>query len=113
MISPTACRSGVFFPVFLYRELSGASAPNGNIGGTNPKQVGLGGFGQGKALGEVVFGDFAVAIGIFVNQVTSVEFDHEARDDHFDVDVRTADGREYDVKIDARSGKVRYVKRDD
>jgi peptidase propeptide and YPEB domain protein len=45
--------------------------------------------------------------------VTSVEFDHEARDDHFDVDVRTADGREYDVKIDARSGKVRYVKRDD
>ena len=46
-------------------------------------------------------------------RVTSVEFDHEARDDHFDVDVRTADGREYDVKIDARSGKVRYVKRDD
>ena len=46
-------------------------------------------------------------------RVTSVEFDHEARDDHFDVDVRAADGREYDVKIDARSGKVRYVKRDD
>ena len=27
-------------------------------------------------------------------RVTSVEFDHEARDDHFDVDVRAADGRE-------------------
>lgn len=46
-------------------------------------------------------------------RVTGVEFDHDRRDDHFDVEVRTADGREYDVKIDARSGKVRYVKRDD
>lgn len=46
-------------------------------------------------------------------RVTDVEFDHAPRDDHFDVEVRAADGREYDVKIDARSGKVRYVKRDD
>jgi len=39
-------------------------------------------------------------------RVTSVEFDHEARDDHFDVDVRMANGQKYEVKVDAKTGAV-------
>ena len=34
--------SRVTFADMISQNLSGASAPNGNIGGTNPKQVGLG-----------------------------------------------------------------------
>ena len=42
-VNTTGFKSGrVTFADMISQNLSGASAPNGNIGGTNPKQVGLG-----------------------------------------------------------------------
>ncbi|MFC2407066.1 MAG: PepSY domain-containing protein [Cardiobacterium sp.] len=45
--------------------------------------------------------------------VTDLEFDHDRRGDHFDAEVRDASGHEYEIKIDARSGKVLSKQRDD
>lgn len=40
-------------------------------------------------------------------QVTDIEFDRSlSQADHFDVEVRKPNGQEYDVKIDAKTGKV-------
>lgn len=39
-------------------------------------------------------------------RVTDVEFDRDYSGDHFEVEVIGKDGREYDVIIDAKSGKV-------
>ena len=39
-------------------------------------------------------------------RVVDVEFDHDRRGDHFEVEVRDAQGREYDVIVDAKTGKV-------
>ncbi|MDO4777067.1 MAG: PepSY domain-containing protein [Cardiobacteriaceae bacterium] len=38
-------------------------------------------------------------------RVMEVEFDHDWHGDHFDVEV-LAEGREYDVIVDAKTGKV-------
>ena len=45
--------------------------------------------------------------------VTEVEFDHDFNSDHFDVDVRGKDGNKYEVKIDAKTGKVLSQRIDD
>lgn len=46
-------------------------------------------------------------------EATDVEFEHGyTGDDHFDVEVRKG-YQEFDVKIDARTGKVLYKRRDD
>ncbi|WFF38813.1 PepSY domain-containing protein [Moraxella nasibovis] len=46
--------------------------------------------------------------------VKKVEFDHSRRlGAHFDVDVITAQGVEYDVSVDAKTGKVLKSKIDD
>lgn len=38
--------------------------------------------------------------------VNDVEFEHKLHRTYFDVEVRDNQGREYDVKIDAKTGKV-------
>ncbi len=38
--------------------------------------------------------------------VTDVDFEHDWNGDHFEVEVRSSDGRKYEVIIDAKSGKV-------
>lgn len=45
-------------------------------------------------------------------RVIDVEFDKDWNGDHFDVEVMDANGHEYDVVIDAKSGKVLSSKRD-
>lgn len=42
-----------------------------------------------------------------------VEFDRDFSGDHFEVEVIAADGRDYDVVIDAKSGKVLSKRIDD
>lgn len=56
-----------------------------------------------------------IAVGhIGDGTAVEVDFDHEEHQgSYFEVDVRAADGREYDVKIDARTGKVWSSKLDD
>ena len=40
-------------------------------------------------------------------QATEVEFDRSRnKPDHFDVDVRTANGQKYEVEVDAKTGAV-------
>ena len=39
-------------------------------------------------------------------RVTDVEFDRDFSGDHFEVEVISKDGHEYDVILDAKSGKV-------
>ena len=47
-------------------------------------------------------------------QATDVEFDRSRnKPDHFDVDVRTANGQKYEVKVDAKTGAVLSSKLDD
>ena len=47
-------------------------------------------------------------------QATNVEFDRSRnKPDHFDVDVRTANGQKYEVKVDAKTGAVLSSKLDD
>lgn len=45
--------------------------------------------------------------------VLELEFDHDRRGDHFDAEVRAANGRKYEIKIDARSGKILSKRLDD
>lgn len=46
-------------------------------------------------------------------RVTEVEFDRSWKGDHFDVEVFDENGLEYDVVIDAKTGKVLSSRRDD
>ena len=47
-------------------------------------------------------------------QATEVEFDRSRnKPDHFDVDVRTANGQKYEVEVDAKTGAVISSKLDD
>ncbi len=47
-------------------------------------------------------------------QATDVDFDRSRnKPDHFDVDVRTADGRKHEVEIDAKTGNVLSNRLDD
>ncbi|MBH5329490.1 PepSY domain-containing protein [Eikenella sp. S3360] len=47
-------------------------------------------------------------------QATEVEFDRSrTKPDHFDVDVRAADGRKHEVEIDAKTGSVLSNRLDD
>ena len=41
-----------------------------------------------------------------------VEFDKEYNGAFFDVELRDAQGREYDVRVNAETGKVVYSRRD-
>lgn len=45
-------------------------------------------------------------------RVKDVDFDYDDGYPHYDVEI-IKNGREYDVKVDARSGRVRSVRRDD
>lgn len=45
-------------------------------------------------------------------RVVDVEFDRDWNGDHFEVEVIAADGREHDITIDAKSGKVLSAKID-
>ena len=45
-------------------------------------------------------------------RVTDIELDRDDGRPHYDVEI-VKNGREYDVKVDARSGRVRSVRRDD
>ena len=47
-----------------------------------------------------------IATQAVAGTVTEVEFGHDYHSDHFDVEVRSNDGNKYDVKIDAKTGKV-------
>ena len=44
-------------------------------------------------------------------RVKDVDFDYDDGYPHYDVEI-VKNGREYDVKVDARSGRVRSVRRD-
>ena len=47
-------------------------------------------------------------------QATEVEFDRSRnKPDHFDVDVRTANGQKYEVEVDAKTGAVLSSQLDD
>lgn len=46
-------------------------------------------------------------------RVTDVEFDRDYHGDHFEVEVIGNDGREHDVTVDAKSGKVLSKRVDD
>ena len=47
-------------------------------------------------------------------QATEVEFDRSRnKPDHFDVDVRTANGQKYEVEVNAKTGAVISSKLDD
>lgn len=47
-------------------------------------------------------------------QATDVEFDRSRnKPDHFDVDVRTANGQKYEVEVDAKTGAVLSSQLDD
>ena len=47
-------------------------------------------------------------------QATEVEFDRSRnKPDHFDVDVRTANGQKYEVEVDAKTGAVSSSRQDD
>ena len=47
-------------------------------------------------------------------QATDVEFDRSRnKPDHFDMDVRMANGQKYEVKVDAKTGAVLSSKLDD
>ena len=47
-------------------------------------------------------------------QATDVEFDRSRnKPDHFDVNVHTANGQKYEVKVDAKTGAVLSSKLDD
>lgn len=46
-------------------------------------------------------------------RAVDVEFDHDWNGDHFEVEVIGTDGREHDVTLDAKSGKVLHKKIDD
>ncbi|MDO4643279.1 MAG: PepSY domain-containing protein [Cardiobacteriaceae bacterium] len=45
--------------------------------------------------------------------VHDLEFDHDSDGDHFDAEVRDANGHKYEVKIDAKSGKILSSQLDD
>ena len=45
-------------------------------------------------------------------RVTDIDLDRDDGRPHYDVEI-VKNGREYDVKVDARSGRVRSVRRDD
>ena len=46
------------------------------------------------------------------SSVEDVEFDKEYNGAFFDVELRDAQGREYDVRVNAETGKVVYSRRD-
>ena len=45
--------------------------------------------------------------------VDDVDFEHKFGGDYFEVEIKDETGLEYEVRLDARTGKVIYIKLDD
>ena len=54
----------------------------------------------------------AIAVGRVPGQVVKAELDYEDGMLVYEVDIRTADGRKYEVRIDANTGAILKVKLD-